>query len=345
MVEATAAVATAAEASNALGAVAAMGVTSATLKARISALKARMALPVFAAPMFLVSGPELVIAACKAGVVGTFPTLNARPIEELERWFQQITAELGAFKALGGNPAPWAANLIVHRSNPRAEADLALTLRYQPEIVITALSTPASVIEAVHGYGGLVFADVNSVAYARKAAAAGADGLVLIASGAGGHTGALTPFAFVAAVREFFDGPLIVGGGIANGRAVRAVEVLGADFAYIGTRFIATAESRAAEGYKQMLVESTEEDLLLTAHFTGVPANYLRPSIEAAGLKPEALSVRAEKKFDHRGSDEAKAWRDIWAAGQGVRQVKHSPPVAELVAELRADYLAARATP
>jgi nitronate monooxygenase len=190
-----------------------------------------------------------------------------------------------------------------------------------------------------------VFADVNSVAYARKAAAAGADGLVLIASGAGGHTGALTPFAFVAAVREFFDGPLIVGGGIANGRAVRAVEVLGADFAYIGTRFIATAESRAAEGYKQMLVDCTEEDLLLTAHFTGVPANYLRPSIEAAGLKPEELSVRAEKKFDHRGSDEAKAWRDIWAAGHGVRQVKHAPPVAELVAELRADYLAARATP
>ena len=315
------------------------------VEARIAALKARMALPVFAAPMFLVSGPELVVACCRAGIVGSFPTLNARPIEELERWMQRINAELDAARAQGETPAPWAANLIVHRSNPRAEEDLALVLRYQPEIVITALSSPASVIEAVHAYGGLVFADVNTVAYARKAAAAGADGLVLIASGAGGHTGALTPFAFVAAVREFFDGPIVVGGGIATGRAVRAVEVLGADFAYVGTRFIATAESQASPGYKQMLVDCTEEDLLLTAHFTGVPANYLRPSIEAAGLKPEELGVRAEKKFDHRGSEEAKAWRDIWAAGHGVRQVKHAPPVAELVAALRADYLAARATP
>lgn len=315
------------------------------VRERIARLKSRLALPAFAAPMFLVSGPELVIACCRAGIVGSFPTLNARPLAELERWFGQITGELAVARERGENPAPWAANLIVHRSNPRAEEDLALTLRYQPEIVITALGTPAAVVEGVHGYGGLVFADVNSVAFARKAVAAGVDGLVLISSGAGGHTGALTPFAFVAAVREFFEGPLVIGGGIANGRAVRAAEVLGADFAYLGTRFIATAESQASSGYKQMLVDCTEEDLLLTAHFTGVPANYLRPSIEAAGLKLEELGVRAERKFDHRGSDEAKAWRDIWAAGQGVRQVKDAPPVAELVAALRAEYRAARDTP
>lgn len=318
---------------------------AAAVAARIAALKSRMAVPIIAAPMFLVSGPELVVACCRAGVVGSFPTLNARPIAELERWMMQITEALEAARSSGETPAPWAANLIVHRSNPRADDDLALTLRHRPEIVITALGTPASVVEAVHSYGGLVFADVNSVAFARKAVAAGADGLVLIASGAGGHTGTLTPFAFVAAVREFFAGPVVVGGGIANGRAVRAVEVLGADFAYVGTRFIATVESQASAGYKRMLVDCTEEDLILTAHFTGVPANYLRPSLEAAGLKPEDLGVRTEKKFDHRGSDEAKAWRDIWAAGQGVRQVKDAPTVAELVGLLRAEYTAARATP
>ncbi len=308
---------------------------------RLESLKSRLVVPVFAAPMFLVSGPELVIACCRAGVVGSFPTLNARPLAELERWFEIINGELAAARSRGENPAPWAANLIVHRSNPRAEDDLALVLRHRPEIVITALGTPAAVVAAVHDYGGLVFADVSSVTFAGKAVAAGVDGLVLISAGAGGHTGTLTPFAFVPAVREFFDGPLVVGGGIANGHGVRAVEVLGADFAYVGTRFIATAESQADARYKRMLVDSTEEDLLLTAHFTGVPANYLKPSIEAAGLNPAELGVRAERKFDHRGSDEAKAWRDIWAAGQGVRQVKDAPPVAELVDSLRREYLAA----
>jgi nitronate monooxygenase len=318
----------------------------ASVAAKIADIKSRMALPVIAAPMFLVSGPDLVIACCTAGVIGAFPTLNARPIAVLEQWFRRIVAELDAVKAAGGRPAPWAANLIVHRSNPRADEDLAMTVKYRPEIVITALGTPRHVIEAVHGYGGLVFADVNSVRYAEKAAAAGADGLVLVAAGAGGHTGQITPFSFVPAVRAFFKGPIVLGGGIVDGRGVRATEVLGADFAYVGTRFIPTTESIAAAGHKQMIVEATEEDIVCTAHFTGVPANYLRPSIVKAGLDPAQLGVRAEKKFDSRGADgaEAKAWRDIWSAGQGVRAVKAVVPAAEVVAELKAGYAAARAS-
>ena len=312
------------------------------IESHMAGIKARLVLPVIAAPMFLVSGPELVIAACKAGVIGSFPTLNARPIEVLEDWFQRIVRELELFRAAGGNPAPWAANLIVHRSNARADQDVALTLKYRPEIVITALGTPAGVVAAVHDYGGLVFADVNSVAYARKAAAAGADGLVLVASGAGGHTGPLNAFSFVPAVREFFDGPIILGGGIINGRGVRAAQMLGADFAYIGTRFIATMESMAPQAYKQMLVDCTEEDIICSSHFTGVAANYLKPSIINAGIDPAQLGVRKEMKFDHRGdSAEAKAWKDIWAAGQGVRAITSVLSTADLVDELARDYAAA----
>ena len=318
-----------------------------SVASKIANIKSRMTLPVIASPMFLVSGPDLVIAACKAGVVGSFPTLNARPIEVLEQWFQRITQELDEFKAAGGKPAPWAANLIVHRSNPRAAEDLAMTLKYKPEIVITALGTPANVIEGVHAYGGLVFADVNSVAYAKKSAAAGVDGLVLVAAGAGGHTGPISAFSFVPAVREFFSGPIVLGGGIVDGAGICAAEVLGATFGYIGTRFIATSESIAAEGHKQMLVDTTEEDIICTAHFTGVPANYLKPSIVKAGLDPAQLGVRAEKKFDSRGAatDETKAWRDIWSAGQGVRAIKGVVSVADLVAELKSGYDKAKLVP
>jgi nitronate monooxygenase len=315
---------------------------SADVASKIVAIKRRMALPAVAAPMFLVSGPDLVIAACKAGVIGAFPTLNARPIEMLKTWLQRITGELGALPAA----APWAANLIVHRSNPRAADDLAMVLQFKPEIVITALGTPRDVVEAVHAYGGLVFADVNSVAYARKATAAGVDGLVLVAAGAGGHTGQITPFTFIPAVREFFPGPLMVGGGIVDGRGVRAVEVLGAAFAYLGTRFIAVSESMASDGYRQMLIDSTEEDIIQTAHFTGVPAHYLRPSIVRAGLDPTQLGVRAEKKFDSQGdpkSEAAKAWRNIWSAGQGVRAITRVQTAADLVAELKAGYEWAKA--
>jgi len=318
--------------------------SDASIAAKIADIKSRMALPVIAAPMFLVSGPELVIASCKAGVIGSFPTLNARPIDMLEQWFGRIVRELDEFKAAGGAPAPWAANLIVHRSNPRAAEDLVLTLKYKPEIVITALGTPADVIAGVHAYGGLVFADVNSVKYAEKAAAAGADGLVLVAAGAGGHTGPVSAFSFVPAVREFFKGPIVLGGGIVNGAGVRAAEVLGATFGYVGTRFIPTHESLAPMGHKEMIVAATEDDIICTAHFTGVPANYLKPSIVKAGLDPAQLGVRADKKFDSRGAEnqETKAWRDIWSAGQGVRAVKKVMSAAELVTELKAGYDAAR---
>jgi nitronate monooxygenase len=291
--------------------------------------------------MFLVSGPELVIAACKAGVIGCFPTLNARPLAELERWLDTIAHELNACRDAGQIVAPWSANLIVHRSNPRAADDLAMVLRYRPQLVITALGVPTEVVEAVHAYGGLVFADVNSVKYARKAAAAGVDGLVLLASGAGGHTGAISAFSFVPAVREFFDGAIVLGGGITNGRGVRAAEVLGANFAYVGTRFIACAESLASATYKQMLVDCTEEDVLLSSHFTGVPANYLLPSIVKAGLDPDKLGVRAEKQFDNNDDPDdsaPRAWRDIWSAGHGVRAIERVQSAAELVAELRVDY-------
>ena len=318
---------------------------SAPVTDRVAAIKQRLTVPAFAAPMFLVSGPELVIAACKAGVIGSFPTMNARPIEVLEEWFERITAELAeAEKQTPGKVAPWSANLIVHRTFERFEEDLALVQKYKPDIVITALGSPRRVTEQVHDYGGLVFADVNSVTYAKKAVEAGADGLVLVSAGAGGHTGFVTGFSFVPAIRSFFDGPLILGGGIVDGAGIRAAEVLGADFAYLGTRFIATSESMAKDKYRQMLVDSTEEDLILTAHFTGVPANYLRPSIEAAGIDTENLGVRKEKKFDSRGSDsEAKAWRDIFSAGQGLRAITKVQSVAALVADLKAGYDAAKA--
>ncbi|MFL2770762.1 MAG: NAD(P)H-dependent flavin oxidoreductase [Rhodospirillaceae bacterium] len=318
---------------------------------RIAAIKKRLVVPAFQAPMFLVSGPELVIAACKAGVVGSFPTMNARPIEILESWFEQITAELKeAEKGSPGKVAPWAANLIVHRSFERFEKDLALVQKYKPDIVITALGSPRRVIKQVHDYGGLVFADVNSVAYAKKAAEAGADGLVLVSSGAGGHTGFVTGFSFLPAVRSFFDGPIILGGGIVDGQGIRAAEVLGADFAYLGTRFIPTNESMASDKYKQMLVDSTEEDIFITAHFTGVPANYLRPSIENAGLNPDNLGVREEKRFDSRAknsseSEEPKAWRDIFSAGQGLRTINTVQSVAALVSDLKKGYDAAKPKP
>ncbi len=312
--------------------------------ARVAAIKARLTIPAFAAPMFLVSGPEMVIAACKAGIIGSFPTMNARPIEVLEAWFEQITSELAdAEKDSPGTVAPWAANLIVHRTFERFDEDLALVQKYKPNIVIAALGSPRRVTEQVHDYGGLVFADVNSVTYAKKAIEAGADGLVLVAAGAGGHTGFITGFSFVPAIRSFFDGPVILGGGIVDGAGIRAAEVLGADLAYLGTRFIPTDESQANDAYQQMLVDSTEEDLVLTAHFTGVPANYLRPSIEAAGIDPEKLGVREEKKFDSRG--ESKAWKDIFSAGQGLRAIDRVQSTASLVAQLKAEYDVAKGKP
>ena len=308
---------------------------------RFAQIRSKMVLPVVAAPMFLVSGPELVLAACRAGIMGSFPAPNARTVDVLADWMAHITADLDAARAAEPDSmiAPWAQNLVVHSTYGRLRAELDLLDRFRPPVVITALGSPKAAIEVVHGYGGLVFADVNSVELARKAAATGIDGLALVCAGAGGHTGAMAAFSFVPAVREFFDGILIVAGGICDGRGVRAAEVLGADLVYMGTRFIAARESLAVPDYKQMVVDATFADLVMSDSFTGAKAYYLRQSIERAGYDPKALTpgqgmnlVGAQQKV--------KAWKDIWSAGQGVGLVHAIEPVAAIVARLRDEYAA-----
>ena len=310
--------------------------------AALAQLKARLRLPAFAAPMFLVSGPDLVIEACRAGVIGAFPSLNARPLEKLEKWLKRISATLSEDeKQRPGKVAPWAVNLIVHRTNERLAADLDLAVKYQAPMVISSLGSPGRVREAVHSYGGLLFCDVNSLFYARKAADAGADGLILVAAGAGGHTGMLSPFAFVAEVRRFFDGAIVLAGAISSGADVAAAILMGADFAYIGTRFIAARESLASDGYKQMLAGSGADDLVLTPHFTGVPANYLKASVEKAGIDPQELArPNPEIRFSNEEM-RARAWRDIWSAGHGAGSVERVQSTAELVAELDRGFRAA----
>ena len=295
-------------------------------------------LPIIVAPMFLVSGADLVLAACRAGVIGSFPAPNARTVEVLDDWLGRISAGVAeARPAEAGRVAPWAVNLVVHRSYGRLPAELDLALKYRPPLVITALGSPRAVVDAVHSYGGLVFADVNSLTFARKAAEAGVDGLILVAAGAGGHTGHMAGFAFVEAVREFWDGTLVLAGGISTGRGVRAAQTLGADLAYLGTRFIAARESLASDDYRQMLVEATYDDIVLSDSFTGIPAHFLKPSIRRAGLDPDQLKPRAAVNFDDPQAN-TKAWRDIWSAGQGVGMVKRVETVAEIVARLRAEY-------
>lgn len=298
-----------------------------------------LALPLFVAPMFLISSPRLVVAACRAGVVGSFPTPNARTAAELDRWLNEITGELDTSRAESRAGAPWAANLVVHTSNTRMADDLALVQRYRAPIVITALGSPARVMDAVKSYGGLVFTDVNSVEYASKAAAVGVDGLVLVCSGAGGHTGLLNSFAFVSEVQRFWDGYLIVAGGISAGRDIRAVEALGADFAYMGTSFIATDESHADPAYKQMVVDCSAADLVPSRAFTGVLANWMRPSITARGLDPDAIATKEGKiNFTGHEASEQKAWKGVWSAGQGVGAVTRVQPAAQLIAQLKDEY-------
>ncbi|MEJ8567886.1 NAD(P)H-dependent flavin oxidoreductase [Elongatibacter sediminis] len=313
---------------------------------RFAALRATLRLPVVCAPMFLVSGPDLVIGACRSGIVGSFPAPNARTLDDLEAWLDRITGELDSMQRQGevGATPVWAQNLVVHSTYERLDAELALVQKYRPPIVITALGSPRAVVEVVHDYGGLVIADVNNVAYARKAAEAGVDGLALVAAGAGGHTGQMAGFAFVPAVREFFDGILILAGAIGDGRAVRAAEILGAELSYMGTRFIATEESIAFEPYKQMVVESTFDDLLLSSSFTGAHAYYLRPSIVAAGLDPDNLPVKG--RMDLTGSStKIKAWKDIWSAGQGIGTIHEIEPIGNVVDRLEAEYRAAHSQP
>lgn len=298
-----------------------------------SALLRNLRLPAIAAPMFLVSGPEMVIAACKSGIIGSFPTPNARTPEILDQWMEQIVTALASDLAA----AIWAANLVVHPSNERLPADLACVLRHRPPLVITALGSPTRVIEAVHGYGGQVFADVNSVAFARKAAAAGVDGLVLVASGAGGHTGATAGFAFVEEVRQFWDGPIVLGGAISTGHAIRAAEILGADLAYLGTALIACDESFADSAYKEMVVSAGAEDIVPSRGITGVTANWLRASLIAAGHDPANMPEDKKPNFES-AQDDAKAWKNVWSAGQGVGSVRERAPLAEIITRLSREY-------
>ncbi len=307
-------------------------------------LRGRLRLPVIAAPMFLVSGPDLVSAAGRAGIVGSFPTANCRTPEELDNWLTRIDTSLADHEQTSGRAAGFCCpNLIVHKSNTQLAQHLDIVARHRPAMVITSVGSPAAVLAPLHAAGALVFADVASIAHAEKAVAAGADGLVLLSAGAGGQTGWLNPFAFVRAVRAFFDGPIVVAGGIADGVALAATEVLGADLAYMGTAMIATDESMAADGYKQMLVESSADDVLLTRAFTGLQTNMLRPSIVRAGLNPEALPERGAidiaKDISMEGRDrKPQRWKDIWSAGHSVSGVLARTSVEELVARVEAEY-------
>jgi nitronate monooxygenase len=317
-------------------------------------LKSRLRLPLIAAPMFLVSGPALVKAACRAGIIGSFPTANCRTVEELDRWLVDMSDDLKrAADEAGRALPPLCPNLIVHRSNPRVPDDLAAVLRHKAEMVITSVGSPEPVLKPLKDAGCLVLADVASVRHAEKAVAAGVDGLVLLTAGAGGQTGWVNPFAFVRAVRKFWDGIVVMAGGMADGQAVAAAQALGCDLAYMGTKFIATRESLAKESYKEMLVKSRLDDVLLTRAFTGLETNMLRPSIAAAGLDPDDLPVRgaidiakdinaAERDKHDAERPDAKRWKDIWSAGHSVSGVSDVPSVAELVERTAAEYARAR---
>ncbi len=313
---------------------------------QLDGIRPRLKLPLIAAPMFLVSGVDLVVAACLEGVIGAFPTANCRSAAQLDEWLHAISAILSnAENKTGLRAAPVCANLIVHRSNLRLDEDLAVLCRHKPEIVITSVGSPASVIAPLHDCGAMVFADVASIRHAEKAIEAGADGLVLLSAGAGGQTGWLNPLAFVRAVRAFYSGPLVLAGGISDGRALFAAEALGCDLAYMGTKFIATLESQAKDAYKRMLVDCSADDILLTRAFTGLETNMLRPSIVAAGLDPSNLPSRGmidvgEDISIEGRNDRPARWRDVWSAGHSVSGVTTVLPVSQVVANTLAEYRA-----
>jgi|TARA_B100001758_G_scaffold77741_1_gene65796 nitronate monooxygenase len=301
-----------------------------------------ISIPVIGAPLFLVSGPDLVIAQCKAGIIGSFPALNARPQHVLEEWIIRIKTELAQYQE--ENPdakvAPFAVNQICHGSNDRLMQDMETCVKHEVPIIITSLRPPAEVVEAAHSYGGLVYHDVISVRHAKKAAEQGVDGLILVCAGAGGHAGALSPFALLREVKKWFDGTVILSGSIGDGHAVASAIALGADFAYLGTRFIATEEANADPEYKRMLEASAAEDIVYSSLFTGVHGNYLKPSIKNAGLDPDNLpdADKSSMNFGSGGNTDSKAWKDIWGSGQGIGNIKDSPSVAELVGRIEAEY-------
>ena len=303
-----------------------------------------LALPVIGSPLFIISNPKLVIEQCKAGIVGSMPALNARPASQLDEWLAEITETLAAWdRANPDRPAaPFAINQIVHKSNDRLEHDLAVCARYKVPLVITSLGARTDVNDAVHAWGGIVLHDVINDAFAHKAVEKGADGLIAVAAGAGGHAGVKSPFALIQEIRAWFDGPLALSGSIATGDAVLAAQAMGADLAYIGSAFIATEEARASEAYKQCIVDCDSDDIVYTNLFTGVHGNYLKPSIRAAGLDPEHLPESDPSKMNFGGDGAAKAWKDIWGCGQGIGAVKSVLPTAELVARLAREYDAAK---
>ncbi len=321
------------------------------MKSRLpGSLKNSLRLPAIAAPMFLTSGPDLVIACCKAGIVGTFPALNQRSTAGLEEWLNRITTELDAHRQSGVQvAAPFGVNLIVHKSNPRLQDDLDLCVRHKVPLIITSLGAMTEVVEAVHAYGGLVFHDVINARHAKKAASVGVDGLIAVAAGAGGHAGTTSPFALVNEIRNFFDGPIALAGSLSTGSDIAAAEMMGADLAYMGTRFIATQESMVQEAYKQQLVETSAADIVYTPAISGVHANFLKPSIVAAGLdldsmeRPKHVDFGAElDEASSNQTDSAKPWKDIWSAGQGVGSISDIPTAADLIQRLEDEYQAAR---
>ncbi len=302
-------------------------------------------LPIIGAPLFIISNPKLVIEQCKAGVVGAMPALNARPAEQLDEWLAEITETLAAYNR--DNPdrpaAPFAINQIVHKSNDRLEHDMSVCAKYKVPIVITSLGARTDVNDAVHGWGGVVLHDIINNFFARKAIEKGADGLIAVAAGAGGHAGVKSPFALVQEIREWFDGPIALSGAIANGGAVLAAQAMGADFGYIGSAFIATEEARAVDAYKQMIVDSNSDDIVYSNLFTGVLGNYLKGSVKAAGLDPDALPQSDASAMNFAGgSSKAKAWKEIWGSGQGVGAVKEIVPARVLIERLKGEYEAAR---
>ena len=307
---------------------------------------AKLPLPVIGSPLFIISNPKLVIEQCKAGIVGSMPALNARPAEQLDEWLAEITETLAAHdRANPDKPAaPFAINQIVHKTNDRLEHDMAICAKYKVPIVITSLGARTDINEAVHGWGGIVLHDIINNAFAKKAIEKGADGLIAVAAGAGGHAGVKSPFALIQEIRAWFDGPLALSGSIATGGAVLAAQAMGADLAYIGSAFIATEEARASEAYKQAIVEGTSDDIVYSNLFTGVHGNYLKPSIRAAGLDPDNLPESDPSKMSFGGGEgsKSKAWKDIWGCGQGIGVVDKVVPARELVARLAREYQAAR---
>ena len=305
-------------------------------------IKDNISIPVIGAPLFLISVPDLVIAQCKAGIIGSFPALNARPQHVLEEWIVRIKTELKEYQEQNPDKkvAPFAVNQICHGSNDRLQGDMEICVKHEVPIIITSLRPPAEVVDAAHSYGGLVFHDVINVRHAKKAADMGVDGLILVCAGAGGHAGALSPFALLREVKSWFDGTIILSGSIGDGYSVASALALGADFAYLGTRFIATHEANAEPEYKQMLIESSANDIVYSNLFTGVLGNYLKPSIQNAGLDPDNLPTadKSAMNFGSGGNTDSKAWKDIWGSGQGIGLIEDAPTVEDLVSRIRSEF-------